>query len=103
MEAEDTPEREGDATGVMIHEGGTYRGEDGEMHTTGSLGCFTLAGKDASNEGVNRLVEDINSRKQANKSAGKGDNVDLKVEKRDDVDWSFYTDEDGSTETSDGW
>lgn len=103
LEAEDTPERTGDATGVMIHVGGTYTNpKKNTVSTTGSLGCFTLAGKSAGNDGINALVNDINKRKEANKKAGKGTNVGLKIEKRDNVDWTWYTDENGGYETWDG-
>lgn len=97
LEAEDTPIRTGDATGVMIHVGGTYT-KDGQKYQTGSLGCFTLCGKDEGNKGITNLVNDINNRKEANKKANAGTNIDMKIEKRDNVDWELTTDEDGDLE-----
>jgi hypothetical protein len=83
------------ATGVMIHVGGTYTAPDGTTRTTGSEGCFTLQGKDAGNKGIQNLVKDINQRKEANKKAGKGTNIDLEIKKRDNVKQESTVDADG--------
>lgn len=95
LEAKDTPLRTGDATGVMIHVGGVYQTSDGATRVTGSLGCFTLCGDDAGNDGMNRLVNDVYSRQQANKKAGKGTDVNVTIDKRKDVDWESKTDKSG--------
>ncbi len=84
------------ATGVMIHVGGTYTAPDGSTRTTGSEGCFTLQGKDAGNKGIQNLVKDINQRKEANKKAGKGTNIDLEIKKRDNVKKESTVDADGT-------
>ena len=102
-ESNESPFRSKDdvATGVMIHVGGNYVAADGKNHTTGSEGCFTLAGKDQGNAGINNLVKDINQRRTENEKAGKGKSVDLKVEKRTDVKDNWEVDDKG--EEVDRW
>ena len=83
------------AEGVMIHIGGTYTNTSGGRSTTGSLGCFTLCGKDSGNAGIKKLVNDIYGRKQANKRANAGTDVNVTVEKRQNVDWRWIVDDKG--------
>jgi len=87
------------ATGVMIHVGGSYSDLSGNTHITGSLGCFGLSGSDQGNQGIERFVDDVTNRVAANKRENKGQTIHLTIEKRDDVDWEWEVDPDGS-ETS---
>ena len=84
------------AKGVMIHVGGEYVNAQGESRVTGSEGCFTLVGKDAGNEGIDNFEKDIVSRKNANKKAGKGSDINITVEKRDNVVWDADVDSKGN-------
>ena len=81
--------------GVMIHVGGKYIAADGNTHTTGSEGCFTLSGKDAGNKGITQFVQDITNRQKEDKKANKGTSVDLTIQKRDDVKQNWEVDKTG--------
>jgi RHS repeat-associated protein len=70
------------AKGVSIHVGGNYTNLSGEGRTTGSEGCFTCV---AGNKTINAVGADINQRLDANKKAGTGTNIDITVQKREDV------------------
>lgn len=98
-EPNDSPFRKGKirniATGVQIHIGGEYE-KDGKKYVTGSEGCFTLSGPDGGNEGIQKFVKDVNDRKEANKKAGAGTNIDLEVKKREEVKNEWTVDADGT-------
>lgn len=70
------------ATEITLHVGGDYTKNDGSPRTTGSLGCFTLCGKDGGNAGNKRFTDDINRRLEANRKKGKGTNFYIQIEKR---------------------
>ncbi|MEM9888494.1 MAG: RHS repeat-associated core domain-containing protein [Bacteroidota bacterium] len=72
------------AKGVSIHVGGEYTNANGGQSITGSLGCFTLCGKDAGNSVNVRFKKDIENRRAKNRRAGKGQAINITVEKRED-------------------
>ncbi|WP_262889157.1 RHS repeat-associated core domain-containing protein [Flavobacterium bizetiae] len=93
-----SPERkkgeENVARGVMIHVGGQYV-KDGKSRLVGSFGCFGIAGKNAGNKGAKKFINDIVKRLEKNRKAKKGDDINIKLKKRNDVDWEWEVDKDG--------
>jgi hypothetical protein len=89
-------QKKDEAKGVMIHVGGQYTDSKGRQRITGSEGCFSLAGKDSGNKGIKKFTNDVYKRQQANKKANKGDNINIKVEKRKKVDNEWEVDKTGN-------
>lgn len=83
------------AEGVMIHVGGSYT-NNGSQRITGSLGCFGLCGKDEGNQGVKNFVSDVVRRRDKNKAAGAGSAVNIQVDKRQSVGWTWEVDDKGT-------
>jgi RHS repeat-associated protein len=84
------------AEGVMIHVGGNYVKSNGERRITGSLGCFGLCGKDEGNQGVKNFVKDVVGRRNKNRKAGAGSAINIQVDKRKNVDWTWKVDGNGT-------
>ncbi len=99
-EPNDSPEREkgkeDKATGVMIHVGGSYQKNDGRTYLVGSFGCFGLCSKDSGNNGVKKFIKDIVNRRNKNKKAKKGTDINVTVKKRKNPDWKSEVDENGN-------
>lgn len=95
-----SPERkkgkENEATGVMIHVGGKYEKGDGKTYSVGSFGCFGIFNKDSGNKGAKNFIKDIINRRNQNKKANKGTDINVTVKKRNNVDWQWEVDKNGN-------
>ncbi|WP_262891218.1 RHS repeat-associated core domain-containing protein [Chishuiella changwenlii] len=95
-----SPERkkgkENEATGVMIHVGGKYEKNDGKTYSVGSFGCFGLCNKDSGNKGAKSFIKDIVDRRNQNKKASKGTDINVTVKKRKNVNWQWEVDKNGN-------
>lgn len=78
-----------EANGVSVHVGGNYTNSAGERASTGSLGCFTVVGGETA---INQFGKDVNDRLEINEAADAGTNININVEKRDDVQRTFQVD-----------
>lgn len=70
---------------VQIHVGGTYTNAEGQNRVTGSLGCFTLSGKDSGNQGVTKFMNDIKTRVENNQKAGNSSVIIINVVRRSSI------------------
>lgn len=60
------------------------------------LGVFGLCNKDSGNKGAKSFIKDIVNRRNQNKKANKGTNINVTVKKRNNVDWQWEVDKNGN-------
>ncbi len=68
------------------------------IRNTSKSGCFGISGKNAGNKGAKKFINDIIKRLEKNRKANKGTDINIKLKKRNDVDWEWEVDEEGEKE-----
>lgn len=79
-----------EANGVSVHVGGVYENPNSStgLSRTGSKGCFTVVG---GGDTMKQVGADIKARQDVNQQAGAGTNINVTVQKRDEVAKTFQT------------